>query len=213
VASRLGEGWWLQNAWGLCSKAATGVPDSFILPGEKTGLESIERRNINIKSTTIKRKSGYKTDRIWRTLGSPDQDWAVAEAATVWDPISDKYKFEGSFKLPRHMHDILSSRTFETNTDLLRHDYAYWSNPKTTIMFVRFFRCQECRLYSDMSQLNHSLDAIHEVLLFRASTLRFMNTYHKAREQLHNAKGRRSREETMTFRSKRRKPSLLNTSP
>ncbi|KAF9421947.1 hypothetical protein BGZ76_003912 [Entomortierella beljakovae] len=184
--AQLGEGWWLQNAWGLCSKAAIGVPNSFILPGEKTGLESVERRNLNTKPTTIRRKSGYKTDLIWRTLGSPDQDWAVAEAATVWDPVSNKYKFEGAFKLPRHMHDILTSRTYEASIDQLRNEYVSglligetlavlgpvlqrllfcWGTKGYNV--TRFFRRTECRLYSDISQLDCSMDAIHEVLLFR----------------------------------------------
>ncbi|KAF9407767.1 hypothetical protein BGZ76_005994, partial [Entomortierella beljakovae] len=148
----LGEHWWQQNAWGLCSQIACGTPNSYVLPGEKTGLESVERRNAN-NALTDGKKSGYMTDLIWGTNGPPDQDWAAVEAATVWDPLVDKYKYEGTFKLPRHMHDILSSRSFETSVDVLR-DECVSGQP-------------ERRLYSSISQIDSSLDAIDEVFLFR----------------------------------------------
>ncbi|KAG0259104.1 hypothetical protein BG011_002841 [Mortierella polycephala] len=124
VVSALGEAWWLNNVWGLCARVASGVPHSFILPGEKTGVASAERRNQNL-APMERRKVGYRADLIWRTLDSPEQDWAVAEAACDWDPNSDKYKFEGAFKLPRHMHDILCARTAEVDgPDQLRNEFV-----------------------------------------------------------------------------------------
>ncbi|KAF9418411.1 hypothetical protein BGZ76_004387, partial [Entomortierella beljakovae] len=124
VVDVLSEQWWLVNAWGLCARISSGVANSVILPGEKTGVESAERRNQNL-TPKDRKKLGYKTDLIWRTLGSPSQDWAVAEAAPDWDPISNKYKFEGTFKLPRHMHDILSARTAEVGgPDRLRSEFV-----------------------------------------------------------------------------------------
>ncbi|KAF8929463.1 hypothetical protein BGZ47_001028, partial [Haplosporangium gracile] len=43
----------------------------------------------------------WTTDPSPFSVVAPERDWAVAEAAPDWDPISDKYKFESAFKLPR----------------------------------------------------------------------------------------------------------------
>ncbi|KAF9190903.1 hypothetical protein BGZ51_008052 [Haplosporangium sp. Z 767] len=230
VVSALGEAWWLNNVWGLCARAASGVPHSFILPGEKTGVESAERRNQNL-APMERRRIGYKTDLIWRTLDSPEQDWAVAEAAHDWDPTSNKYKFEGAFKLPRHMHDILCARTAEVGgPDWLRNEFVSgliiggpvvqrvllcWGTKGNNI--TRLLRQQERRLHSDVSYLNSSLDAVHEVLLFRASTVRLMKAYSKAKELLfeerRESRRREARTETVVVQPRKRKFSLLHSSP
>ncbi|KAF9371782.1 hypothetical protein BGX21_005003, partial [Mortierella sp. AD011] len=124
VINALGEMWWLQNAWGATRKLTLGVPHAFILPGEKASIDSTERINENLASTDVKRV-GAKEDLIWRTLMAPECDWGVAEAATEWDPMSLKYCYESTHKLPRVLHDILVGRTTEVGSvDALRSEYV-----------------------------------------------------------------------------------------
>lgn len=124
VAAQLGEPWWKENAWGVCRRLATAVKDAFIIMGEKAGHDSTERRNQGISNDDRKR-IGVKADFLWRTISSPDVDWSAGESATVWDPASMKYRYEGVFKLPRQLHDILVARTSEVGgVDSLRKEYV-----------------------------------------------------------------------------------------
>ncbi|KAG9062575.1 hypothetical protein KI688_005490 [Linnemannia hyalina] len=124
IVNTLGEAWWINNAWGACLKVANGLPHAFILPGEKTGHDSAERKNKTITSVD-RRRIGCKADLIWRTISAPERDWAIAEAAPDWDPIGKKYRYEGTFKLPRQLHDILSARSFELGEkDHLRGEFV-----------------------------------------------------------------------------------------
>ncbi|KAF8923259.1 hypothetical protein BGZ58_003187, partial [Dissophora ornata] len=124
IVNTLGEAWWINNAWGVTMRLANGLPHAFILPGVKAGLDSAERKN---KSTTSadRRRIGDKPDLIWRTVSAPERDWAVAEAAPNWDPIGKKYRYEGTFKLPRQLHDILTARSHELGKkDHLRGEFV-----------------------------------------------------------------------------------------
>ncbi|KAG0058073.1 hypothetical protein BGZ89_001580 [Linnemannia elongata] len=56
---------------------------------------------------------GVRADLVWRTVTSPETDWAIAEAAKVWCPQGNKYISESKFKLPRQLHDVLIGRTME----------------------------------------------------------------------------------------------------
>ncbi|KAF9921790.1 hypothetical protein BGZ67_000245, partial [Mortierella alpina] len=124
VAAQLGETWWKENAWGVCRRLATAVKDAFIIMGEKSGHDSAERRNQGINNDDRK-KIRVKVDFLWRTISSPDVDWSAGESATVWDPSSMKYRYEGVFKLPRQLHDILVARTAEVGgVDSLRKEYV-----------------------------------------------------------------------------------------
>ncbi|KAF9098172.1 hypothetical protein BGX27_000843 [Mortierella sp. AM989] len=124
VIDALGEMWWLQNAWGATGKLTLGVPHAFILPGEKASIDSTERINGNLTSADVKRV-GSKEDLIWRTLMALECDWGVAEAATEWDSMSMKYRYESTHKLPRVLHDILVGRTTEAGSvDALRSEYV-----------------------------------------------------------------------------------------
>ncbi|KAF9578095.1 hypothetical protein BGW38_006307, partial [Lunasporangiospora selenospora] len=115
VAGSLSENWWLKSAWGVCTSLAKGVPGCFVIPGEITGHDSSARRNNSRESTCAaeRKRMGVRADLIWRTITSPETDWAIAEAAKVWCPQSNKYISESKFKLPRQLHDILVGRTME----------------------------------------------------------------------------------------------------
>ncbi|KAF9945057.1 hypothetical protein BGZ70_004089, partial [Mortierella alpina] len=166
VAAQLGETWWKENAWGVCRRLATAVKDAFIIMGEKSGHDSTERRNQGINNDDRK-KIGVKVDFLWRTISSPDVDWSAGESATVWDPASMKYRYEGVFKLPRQLHDILVARTSEAGgVDSLRKEYVCglltggpviqrvqicWGTKGKNI--TRFFRSPERRLFSTLQEL------------------------------------------------------------
>ncbi|KAF9419691.1 hypothetical protein BGZ76_004220, partial [Entomortierella beljakovae] len=197
VAARLGEAWWKENAWGVCRRLTTAVKDAFIIMGEKAGHDSTERRNQDIDNADRK-KTGVKVDFLWRTISSPDVDWSAGESATVWDPASMKYRNEGSFKLPRQLHDILVARTSEVGgVDSLRKEYVCglltggpviqrvqicWGTKGKNI--TRYFRSPERRLFSTVQELCMSVLAIHDLLVLRATTLRLCCTYETCRRQL-----------------------------
>lgn len=68
---------------------------------------------------------GYKTDLLWRMLDSSGRAWAVAEAASGYDPITNKYRFEVMFKLSPHMHNISSTRAAEVGRPgPIRNDFV-----------------------------------------------------------------------------------------
>ncbi|KAF9112922.1 hypothetical protein BGX27_002587, partial [Mortierella sp. AM989] len=124
IIHSLGESWWMQNAWGASRKLAHGVPHSFIIPGEKATLDSVDRINKNMAPTDHKR-IGPKADLLWRTMIAPEQDWGAAEAACEWDPLGDKYRYESTHKLPRQLHDILVGRTYDVDlTECLRKEFV-----------------------------------------------------------------------------------------
>ncbi|KAF9353056.1 hypothetical protein BGX26_009155 [Mortierella sp. AD094] len=45
IVNTLGESWWIDNAWGVCLRLTNGVPNAFMLPGEKTGHDSAEQKS------------------------------------------------------------------------------------------------------------------------------------------------------------------------
>ncbi|KAG0247837.1 hypothetical protein BG011_000831 [Mortierella polycephala] len=115
VAGSLSEGWWLKSAWGVCTNMALGMPGCFIIPGEITGHDSSARRNKDRESAigSERKRVGVRADLIWRNMKLPETDWAIAEAAKVWCPNSNKYISESKFKLPRQLHDVLVGRSME----------------------------------------------------------------------------------------------------
>ncbi|KAG0214571.1 hypothetical protein BGX31_001080 [Mortierella sp. GBA43] len=175
-----GEAWWMQSAWGACAKLANGVDHSFILPGEKSNIDTANR--INTASQPSERKRvGAKADLLWRTLIAPAKDWGAAEAAGEWDAIGQKYRYESTHKLPRQLHDMLAGRTHELgNTDLLRQEFVTgliiggpvvqrlmlcWGTKGENV--TRLLRIEERRIMPSIDLLAESLWGIHELLLFR----------------------------------------------
>ncbi|KAG0335311.1 hypothetical protein BG004_008499, partial [Podila humilis] len=208
IVNTLGEAWWINNAWGACMKLANGLPHAFILPGEKTGHDSAERKNRSITSVD-RRRIGCKADLIWRTISAPERDWAVAEAAPDWDPIGKKYRYEGTFKLPRQLHDILSARSHEVgDKNHLRGEFVTgliiggpvvqrvllcWGSQGDNV--TRLLRSRERRISSSVAQLMDSIWAIHELLLFRASTIRFQKSFERVNDQVAEEKRQARRKE------------------
>ncbi|KAF9970430.1 hypothetical protein BGZ65_011133, partial [Modicella reniformis] len=90
------------------------------------GVDSSSRRNHkdhfnNLTPSAGRKKVGDKADFVWRSMANPAKDWGAAEAALVWDEAAQKYIHESNFKLPRHLHDILTARTVEVGgADRLR---------------------------------------------------------------------------------------------
>lgn len=99
----------------MCTNLAKGVSGCFIIPGEVTGHDSSARRNDGREATSgnERKRMGVRADLVWRTVTSPETDWAKAEAAKVWCPQGNKYISESKFKLPRQPHDVLIGRTME----------------------------------------------------------------------------------------------------
>ncbi|KAF9896822.1 hypothetical protein BX616_006687, partial [Lobosporangium transversale] len=110
---KLSEHWWMKSAWGVCTSLAKDIPGCFVIPGEKTIIDSSVRRNKDRESTSTHKKFGTRSDLIWRDVRLPETDWAVAEAAKAWCPQNNKYISESKFKLPRQLHDILIGRSME----------------------------------------------------------------------------------------------------
>ncbi|KAF9105260.1 hypothetical protein BGX27_009710 [Mortierella sp. AM989] len=73
IVNTLGEAWCINNTWVACMKLANGFPHAFILPGEKTGYDSAERKNKGITAVD-RRRIGCRADLIWRTVAAPEQD-------------------------------------------------------------------------------------------------------------------------------------------
>ncbi|KAH7042521.1 hypothetical protein BKA57DRAFT_441382 [Linnemannia elongata] len=230
IVNTLGEAWWINNAWGACMKLANGLPQAFILPGEKTGHDSAERKNKDVASVD-RRRIGCKADLIWRTISAPERDWAVAEAAPDWDPIGKKYRYEGTFKLPRQLHDIISARSHEVGEKVrLRGEFVSgliiggpvvqrvllcWGSKGDTV--TRLFRSKERRISSSIAQLMESIWAIHELLLFRASTIRFHQSFESANNQVaeekRQARRKEGRSSSVSRIRKEMQFNLLHSSP
>ncbi|KAF9083070.1 hypothetical protein BGX27_004269 [Mortierella sp. AM989] len=102
---------------GICTNLTMGVPNCYMEPGEKTGIDSTMRRNRdrleNCVPNSSRKKMGIRGDLIWRKMTAPEKDWGIGEVARIWDKISNKYISESTFKLPRQLHDILIARTME----------------------------------------------------------------------------------------------------
>lgn len=89
-----------------------------MLTGDMTGVDSSMRRNhkermINTTPHVLRKKMGIRADLIWRTMLAPEKDWAIGEAARIWDDMAQKYSNESTFKLPRQLHDVLMARSME----------------------------------------------------------------------------------------------------
>ncbi|KAF9929118.1 hypothetical protein FBU30_001847 [Linnemannia zychae] len=118
IESSLSESWWMSQAWGICSQLTKGVPGCFMLTGDMTGVDSSMRRNhkerlINTAPHVSRKRMGVRADLIWRSVLAPEKDWAIGEAARTWDDLGQKYIHEGTFKLPRQLHDVLVARSME----------------------------------------------------------------------------------------------------
>ncbi|KAF8925648.1 hypothetical protein BGZ47_003133, partial [Haplosporangium gracile] len=187
IAQQLPELWWQERAWGIVGRLAQDVECCFILPGDVTGIESDARRNRarytgNVRPISRKRM-GVRGDSFWRSFEEPQKDWAVMEAAKKWSTSSTKYIIESSRKLPRQLHDILVHRTREVGrVDLMRGIFVPglviggpviqqlqvdWGLGGTNV--TRLFRGETTRIEATIDLLTLSLDAIYNVLYFRAN--------------------------------------------
>ncbi|KAF9996567.1 hypothetical protein BGZ65_007847, partial [Modicella reniformis] len=200
MGGNLPELWWVTQAWGVCSQLAKGVPGSFILMGEMTGIDSTARRNNKDRITTptphATRKKLVRADLIWRSMIVPGKNWGIGEAARVWDEPAQKYVHESTFKLPRQLHDVLVARTQEVGgADRMRDVLVSglviagpciqrialcWSAKGTNV--TRLVRSKMARLDSSVKNMSTSLLALHQILLFRSSTMHLMQTYDRANE-------------------------------
>ncbi|KAF9181405.1 hypothetical protein BGZ50_005520 [Haplosporangium sp. Z 11] len=127
VNCNLSESWWMSQAWGICSQLSKGVPGSFILTGDITGLNSTIRRNNKERQTNaiphaMRKKMGVRADLIWRTMAVPEKDWGIGETVRAWEDLGQKYTHESTFKLPRQLHDVLTARTVEVGGPSIMRD-------------------------------------------------------------------------------------------
>ncbi|KAG0071703.1 hypothetical protein BGZ90_012163 [Linnemannia elongata] len=131
---------------------------------------------------------GVRDDLVWRTVTSPETDWAIAEAAKVWCPQGNKYISESKFKLPRQLHDVLIGRTMEVGGanelrdamvsglviggPCLQRIGLCWGAAGDNI--TRIIKMEATRLDARVSYLSSPLLAIHELLCFREFGWRFI---------------------------------------
>ncbi|KAF9201258.1 hypothetical protein BGZ49_008480 [Haplosporangium sp. Z 27] len=203
ISASLSESWWMTGLWGVTVLLCKGVEGSYIINGEKTGIDSASRRNFkehvrNIIPHKVTKKFGTKADLIWRCMKQTERrDWAIAEAALVWDDAGQKYIHESNFKLPRQLHDLLMARTIEVgNHDRIRSAIVSglifggpsmqrvglcWGSKGENI--TRLVKWKKRSVDPDVKNLSSSLLAIHQLLLFRASTIQLMGLYDLAVEE------------------------------
>ncbi|KAG0359922.1 hypothetical protein BGZ54_009769 [Gamsiella multidivaricata] len=86
LEGKLSEKWWETHAWGVCNNLCKGIPGCFMMVGEMTGKDSTARRNFKMhaKEETpqdSRKRMGLRADFIWRSMLSPEKDWAIGEAA------------------------------------------------------------------------------------------------------------------------------------
>ncbi|KAF8978080.1 hypothetical protein BGZ46_006844 [Entomortierella lignicola] len=170
--------------------------------GEMTGVDSTMCRNnkIFMKMETpqeTKKKMGVRADFIWRSLYTPEKDWAIAEGARVWDELSPKYTDKANFKLPRQLHDILILRSMEVGGPSKSRDIVVsgllfggpciqrvslcWGTKGGNI--TRLIKWKKSRLDPCVSNMTTSLLALHCLLLLRASTIHLMDRYEIANKE------------------------------
>ncbi|KAG0255877.1 hypothetical protein BGZ95_005647, partial [Linnemannia exigua] len=129
-----------------------------------------------------KEKNGVRADLVWRTVTSPETDWAIAEAAKVWCPQGNKYITESKFKLPRQLHDVLVGRTMEVGGanelrdamvsgliiggPCLQRIGLCWGAAGDNV--ARIVKMEATRMDASVSYLSTSLLAIHDLLCFRS---------------------------------------------
>ncbi|KAG0005240.1 hypothetical protein BGZ65_011657 [Modicella reniformis] len=199
IESSLSEAWWMTHAWGVCNYLSKGIEGHFIITGEKAGVDSSSRRNhkdrLNNPTPAAGRKRiGTKADLIWRSMSNPEKDWAMAEAALVWDESATKYSYESNFKLPRQLHDVLTARTVEVGgVDNMRSVLVSgliiggssvqrvalcWGNQGSSV--TRLIKWKRSKIDSSIKNMVESLIALHQILLFRSSTIHFVRTYEQA---------------------------------
>ncbi|KAF9109814.1 hypothetical protein BGX27_007151 [Mortierella sp. AM989] len=158
----------------------------------QTEVDSSNRRNRgrNAESMDARRRMGVRADIIWRTMETPVKDWAKGEAATEWNPTSNKYINEDAFKLPRQLHDILASRTLEIGgADPLRDELVTgllidgpviervaicWGTAGENV--TRIIRGKGRRINSSIKNLCGSLSCIHE-----CATIRLIRSYKESK--------------------------------
>ncbi|KAF9093071.1 hypothetical protein BGX27_001675, partial [Mortierella sp. AM989] len=166
ISASLSESWWMTGLWGVTVQLCKGVEGSYIINGEKAGIDSASRRNFkehvrNIIPHKITKKVGTKADLIWRCMKQTERrDWAIAEAALVWDDAGHKY-----------IHESPS----------MQRVGLCWGSMGENI--TRLVRWKKRIVDPDVKNLSSSLLAIHQLLLFRASTIQLMGMYDLAAEE------------------------------
>ncbi|KAF9415975.1 hypothetical protein BGZ76_004726, partial [Entomortierella beljakovae] len=153
VAERLSESYWQQEVWGVTRKLAKGLLNCKMLPGEKAGVESKERQNRIMASKGLSNTRacyGKKGDLFCRSFDEPLRDWAVIEAAKVWNIYSSKYTIESTTKLPRPVVQSLN---------------LCWGREGVNV--TRFRRGLAARMESTIDKLGMSLSAIYVLMMFR----------------------------------------------
>ncbi|KAF9916919.1 hypothetical protein FBU30_001077 [Linnemannia zychae] len=173
---------------------------------------------------------GKRSDIIWRSLTTPEKDWALGEAALLWEDFGQKYIDGSNFKLPRQLHDILATRTQEVGGPdnmkealvsglilggMVRYKYdgflKLYSHTILTIVLnftelgsclqrvaicwgskgqniTRFIKWKKTPLDSSVRNMAKSLLALHQLLVFRSSTIRLIQIYERAYEQYNEEK-------------------------
>ncbi|KAG0008050.1 hypothetical protein BGZ80_003915, partial [Entomortierella chlamydospora] len=94
IVNTLGGTWWLNSAWGICSRLTNGIPYAFMIPVEKPGHQSSNRDKDLTKMGS--RCVGYNAELSWRTPIAPERDWAVVNVERDLGPQTDKNRYEGT---------------------------------------------------------------------------------------------------------------------
>ncbi|KAF9176763.1 hypothetical protein BGZ50_009713, partial [Haplosporangium sp. Z 11] len=208
LTGKLSESWWLSQPWGVCGQIARGVFGCYMIPGDVTGLDSAVRRNSarinNHAAHGARKRMGVRADYIWRSMLEPNKDWAIVEAAKVWDLSGQKYVYESSFKLPRQLHDVLSGRTREAGGVNSLRDVSVsgliiggpcvqyvsvcWGSKGENV--TRLYKGAPARIHPSVQRLATSIEAIHQLLLFRTTTIRLIERYEGACDLLQAVKTR-----------------------
>ncbi|KAF8947934.1 hypothetical protein BGZ46_005459, partial [Entomortierella lignicola] len=172
-----------------------------MLPGEKAGVESKERQNRIMADKGLSNARacyGKKGDLFCRSFDEPLRDWAVIEAAKVWNIYSSKHTIESTNKLPRQLHDILIHRTKELDSvDRLRNIAVpglvmggpvvqslnlCWGCKGVNV--TRFKRGLAARMESTIDRLGMSLSAIYVLMMFRADINQFLETFRMEQKKI-----------------------------
>ncbi|KAF8931921.1 hypothetical protein BGZ47_011628 [Haplosporangium gracile] len=138
-----------------------------------------------------KEKNGVRADLVWRTVTSPETDWAMAGAAEVWCLQGNKYISESKFKLPRQLLDVLIDQTMEVGGanelrdamvsgliiggPCLQRIGLCWGAASDNV--TRIIKMDATRLDARVGHLSISLLAIHELHCFGTSTIQLISLY------------------------------------
>nr|CAG8653771.1 11414_t:CDS:2 [Entrophospora candida] len=113
------EAWYDCHLWEVIIDQAFGnVKTLNIVRGESTSISTAVRKNFD-RQLGSRRKMGYRTDWILRSIGKGEKnEFAAGEAGKFWsDKKGTKYIKENSLKLPKNLKDMLTNLMEKVNFD------------------------------------------------------------------------------------------------